>query len=138
MRMACAKMATHNMLPFYLLTGLPLSGCCPEDVLRWLDAGMDEAALAAAYAQVSNHAGRLLDLLEDGGRDAWLAYAYERWAEAEDALFLRILDMLSQENAAGAKHALSGAGRRFLAAPLMRRNGYVDAGGWRRADGSQK
>ena len=57
MRMACAKMATHNMLPFYLLTGLPLSGCCPEDVLRWLDAGMDETALAAAYAQVSNHAG---------------------------------------------------------------------------------
>ena len=97
MRMACAKMAAHNMLPFYLLTGLPLSGCCPEDVLRSLDVGMDEAALAAAYAQVSNHAGRLLDLLEDGGCDAWLAYAYERWAEAEDALFLRILDMLSHK-----------------------------------------
>ena len=33
------------MLPLYLLTGHPLSGCCPEDVLQWLDAEKDEAAL---------------------------------------------------------------------------------------------
>ena len=119
------------MLPLYLLTGHPLSGCCPEDVLQWLDAEKDEAALAAAYTQVSSHTGRLLCLLEDSGRDAWLEYAYERWAEVEDALFLRMLDILARENDRGAKHALRGKGRRFLVAPLMRRNGYADAGGWR-------
>ena len=96
--------------------------CCPEDVLQWLDAEKDEAALAAAYAQVSNHAGRLLCLLEDSGRDVWLEYAYERWAEVEDALFLRMLDILARENDRGAKHALRDKGRRFLVAPLMRRN----------------
>ena len=110
------------MLPLYLLTGRPLSGCCPEDVLQWLDAEKDEAALAAAYAQVNNHAGRLLCLLEDSGGDAWLEYAYERWAEVEDALFLCMLDILARENDCGAKHALRGKGRRFLLAPLMRRN----------------
>lgn len=103
-----------------------MSGCCPEDVLQWLDAEKDEAALAAACAQVSNHAGRLLCLLEDSGRGAWLEYAYERWAEVEDALFLRMLDILARENDRGAKHALHGKGRRFLLAPLMRRNGCAD------------
>ena len=79
-------------------------------------------ALAAAYAQVNNHAGRLLCLLEDSGGDAWLEYAYERWAEVEDALFLCMLDILARENDRGAKHALRDKGRRFLLAPLMRRN----------------
>lgn len=110
------------MLPLYLLTGHPLSGCCPEDVLQWLDAEKDEAALAAAYTQVSSHTGRLLCLLEDSGRDVWLEYAYERWAEVEDALFLRMLDILARENDRGAKHALRDKGRRFLLAPPMRRN----------------
>ena len=123
------------MLPLYLLTGRPLSGCCPEDVLQWLDAEKDEAALAAAYTQVSSHTGRLLCLLEDSGRDVWLEYAYERWAEVEDALFLRMLDILARENDCGAKHALRGKGRRFLLAPLMRRNDCADAGGDRRPDG---
>ena len=122
MCMACTKTAVRHMLPLYLLTGHPLSGCCPEDVLQWLDAEKDEAALAVACAQVSNHAGRLLCLLEDSGRDVWLEYAYERWAEVEDALFLRMLDILARENDRGAKHALRGKGRRFLLAPLMRRN----------------
>ena len=57
----------------------------------------------------------LLCLLEDSGRDAWLEYAYERWAEVEDALFLRMLDILARENDRGAKHALRGKGRRFSA-----------------------
>ena len=113
MCMACTKTAVRHMLPLYLLTGHPLSGCCPEDVLQWLDAEKDEAALAAACAQVSNHAGRLLCLLEGSGRDAWLEYAYERWAEVEDALFLRMLDILARENDRGAKHALRGKGRRW-------------------------
>ena len=115
---------------FICSQGIP----CPAVARRtfqWLDAEKDEAVLAAAYTQVSNHAGRLLCLLEDSGRDAWLEYAYERWAEVEDALFLRMLDILARENDCGAKHALRGKGRRFLVAPLMRRNGYADAGGWR-------
>ena len=71
---------------------------------------------------MNNHAGRLLCLLEDSGGDAWLEYAYERWAEVEDALFLCMLDILARENDRGAKHALRDKGRRFLLAPLMRRN----------------
>ena len=76
---------------FICSQGIP----CPAVARRtfqWLDAEKDEAVLAAAYTQVSNHAGRLLCLLEDSGRDAWLEYVYERWAEVEDALFLRMPD----------------------------------------------
>lgn len=110
---------------FICSQGIP----CPAVARRtfqWLDAEKDEAVLAAAYTQVSNHAGRLLCLLEDSGRDVWLEYAYERWAEVEDALFLRMLDILARENDRGAKHALRGKGRRFLLAPLMRRNDCTD------------
>lgn len=86
MCMACTKTAVRHMLPLYLLTGHLLSGCCPEDVLQWLDAEKDEAALAAAYAQVSNHAGRLLCLLEDSGRGAWLVERRDRDAENGSSL----------------------------------------------------
>ena len=69
-----------------------MSGCCPEDVLQWLEEKKDEAVLAAAYAQVSNHAGRLLCLLEDSGREFVSRDVDTLWIKGETAERLGVDD----------------------------------------------
>ena len=107
-----------------------MEGFSPDDVLRWLEAGVTDDVLAEAYALVSDHVADLLWAL--GARDPWVGEAIDGWSEVETALLARIRARLIDEGV----EPTEGRGTRALARPFMRRFGYEDVGGlWRLKEG---
>ncbi len=114
------------MNAMFLLADPPLEGFSPDDALRWLEAGVTDDALAAAFALVSDHVADLMWTL--GARDPWVGEAIDRWSEVETALLAHIRARLIDEGV----EPTEGRGTRALAQSFMRRFGYEDVGGiWR-------
>lgn len=126
-----------NQQPLYILYQEPLTNHTPAEALQWLNSVSTEKAIAAAYAVVSNHVGRLTHEADED--DHWTEEAYEAWCEVEEAIYRRIWDLLKAENDSGAaNHTLSGIGTHFIVKPFMLRNGYRDGSGWWIADAGRE
>ena len=113
-----------------ILTRAPFVGFMPDDLRAWLQDHKEDADLATALAEVSNHAGRLGHDLDEVD-DHWLVYACEAWWELEKELYDLIISTMEQANLRGeANYDLTKIGRYNIVKPFMERNGFADGAGW--------